>query len=133
DICGRARLRKLWSVHRRDRRSLNDGELHVPERTPRGQLRLRQRRRGDAVPHLAGDRPRVPALRAASRHPGGRDRSKRKEAQMTTDALPTSVLVQPSGRGGRRRAPKVRWGSPGVYLVAIVLITVCITPVLYII
>ncbi len=52
---------------------------------------------------------------------------------MTTDALPTSVLVQPSGRGGRRRAPKVRWGSPGVYLVAIVLITVCITPVLYII
>nr|WP_228479986.1 carbohydrate ABC transporter permease [Microbacterium sp. A18JL241] len=37
------------------------------------------------------------------------------------------------GSGGRRRSPKVRWGSPGVYLIAVVLITICITPVLYII
>ncbi|MGY1553008.1 carbohydrate ABC transporter permease [Microbacterium sp. A588] len=52
---------------------------------------------------------------------------------MTTESLPTSVLVQPSGPRGRRRSPKVRWGSPGIYLIAIVLITICITPVLYII
>lgn len=52
---------------------------------------------------------------------------------MTTESLPTSVLVQPSGPRGRRQSPKVRWGSPGIYLIAIVLITICITPVLYII
>ncbi|WP_232304684.1 carbohydrate ABC transporter permease [Microbacterium sp. XT11] len=41
--------------------------------------------------------------------------------------------MQAIGRRGKRRAPAVRWGSPGVYLLALVLITVCITPVLYII
>lgn len=52
---------------------------------------------------------------------------------MTTESLRTSVLVQPSDTKGRTKTPKVRWGSPSVYLVAIVLITICITPVLYII
>lgn len=52
---------------------------------------------------------------------------------MTTDSLSTSLVVQPKRPDGRRRAPKVRWGSPGVYLIAIVLISICITPVLYII
>lgn len=52
---------------------------------------------------------------------------------MTTENLSTSLLVQPKRPSGLRRAPKVRWGSPGVYLVAIVLITICVTPVLYII
>jgi len=52
---------------------------------------------------------------------------------MTTEGLSTSLLVQPKRRDGRRRTPKVRWGSPGVYLIAIVLITICITPVLYVI
>lgn len=52
---------------------------------------------------------------------------------MTTDSLKTSALVQPRNVFGVRRTPKTRWGSPGVYLVAIVLITICITPVLYIV
>jgi len=52
---------------------------------------------------------------------------------MTTDTLDTSVAIRAVGRGGRRRAPAVKWGSPGVYLLALVLITICITPVLYII
>lgn len=52
---------------------------------------------------------------------------------MTTDSFQTSVAIQAIGRRGKRRAPAVRWGSPGVYLLALVLITVCITPVLYII
>ncbi|MGO2745431.1 carbohydrate ABC transporter permease [Microbacterium sp.] len=43
------------------------------------------------------------------------------------------MLVQPKKPSGLRRVPKVRWGSPGVYLIAIILITICITPVLYII
>lgn len=51
-----------------------------------------------------------------------------------TDTLKTSVAIQAIGPRGRRRSPSgVRWGSPGVYLVALILITVCITPVLYII
>jgi raffinose/stachyose/melibiose transport system permease protein len=51
-----------------------------------------------------------------------------------TDTLKTSVAIQTIGpRGRRRAAPEVRWGSPGVYLVALVLITVCVTPILYII
>lgn len=52
---------------------------------------------------------------------------------MTTENLSTSLLVQPKKPSGLRRVPKVRWGSPGVYLIAIILITICITPVLYII
>lgn len=51
-----------------------------------------------------------------------------------TDTLKTSVAIQAIGPRGRRRSPSgVRWGSPGVYLVALILITVCITPILYII
>ncbi|HCS60393.1 MAG TPA: thiamine ABC transporter ATP-binding protein [Microbacterium sp.] len=52
---------------------------------------------------------------------------------MTTEGLSTSLLVQPKRSNGQRRTPKVRWGSPGVYLIAIVLITICITPVLYVV
>ncbi|MGW8481755.1 carbohydrate ABC transporter permease [Microbacterium sp. NPDC055903] len=37
------------------------------------------------------------------------------------------------GARSRRSASGIRWGSPGVYLLALVLITICITPVLYII
>ncbi|UJP11758.1 carbohydrate ABC transporter permease [Microbacterium sp. KUDC0406] len=38
------------------------------------------------------------------------------------------------GRRGRRSdKPRLRWGSPGVYLLAVVLIAICITPVLYVI
>ncbi|KJL33803.1 carbohydrate ABC transporter permease [Microbacterium azadirachtae] len=52
---------------------------------------------------------------------------------MTTDTLRTTAIVQPRDRRGARRSPKARWGSPGLYLIAIVLVTICITPVLYII
>ncbi len=52
---------------------------------------------------------------------------------MTTDSLRTTAVVQPRDRKGVRRAPKAPWGSPGLYLIAIVLVTICITPVLYII
>ncbi|MER7796848.1 carbohydrate ABC transporter permease [Microbacterium sp. NPDC096154] len=52
---------------------------------------------------------------------------------MTTTPLMTSVAIQAVDPRGRRKAPKTRWGSPGVYLLALVLITICITPVLYII
>ncbi|MBS1896174.1 MULTISPECIES: carbohydrate ABC transporter permease [unclassified Microbacterium] len=52
---------------------------------------------------------------------------------MTTDTLRTTAIVQPRGRRGIRRAEKAPWGSPGLYLIAIVLVTICITPVLYII
>ncbi|MFC4137743.1 MULTISPECIES: carbohydrate ABC transporter permease [unclassified Microbacterium] len=50
-----------------------------------------------------------------------------------TDALKTSVLIQPAGRRTRRKESGVRWGHPGVYLLAVVLITLCVTPLLYII
>lgn len=51
-----------------------------------------------------------------------------------TDTLKTSVAIQAIGPRGRRRpASGVRWGSPGVYLLAVILITICITPLLYII
>lgn len=51
-----------------------------------------------------------------------------------TDTVKTSVAIQAIGPRGRRRAASgVRWGSPGVYLIALILITICITPVLYII
>lgn len=36
-------------------------------------------------------------------------------------------------RGRRIHGSDVRWGSPAVYLVALVLVTICITPVLYIV
>ncbi|MFB7842984.1 carbohydrate ABC transporter permease [Microbacterium sp. NPDC056052] len=52
---------------------------------------------------------------------------------MTTDTLRTTAIVQPRGRRGGRRSEKAPWGSPGLYLIAIVLVTICITPVLYII
>ncbi|SDM16953.1 carbohydrate ABC transporter permease [Microbacterium azadirachtae] len=52
---------------------------------------------------------------------------------MTTDTLRTTAVVQPRGRRGERRSEKAPWGSPGLYLIAIVLVTICITPVLYII
>ena len=52
---------------------------------------------------------------------------------MTTDTLRTSLVVQPKRATGLRREPTARWGSPGLYLIALVLITACITPVLYIV
>ncbi|REJ07035.1 carbohydrate ABC transporter permease [Microbacterium bovistercoris] len=45
----------------------------------------------------------------------------------------TSVAIRAVRPSGRRSRPKLRWGSPGVYLLAVVLITICITPVLYVI
>ncbi|WP_442923464.1 carbohydrate ABC transporter permease [Microbacterium sp. KUDC0406] len=53
---------------------------------------------------------------------------------MSTDTLKTSVAIRAVGRRGRRSdKPRLRWGSPGVYLLAVVLIAICITPVLYVI
>ena len=52
---------------------------------------------------------------------------------MTTESLRTTAIVQPRDRKGVRHSPKAPWGSPGLYLIAIVLVTICITPVLYII
>lgn len=52
---------------------------------------------------------------------------------MSADTLKTSVAIRAVGRRGRPQAPKARWGGPGVYLLALVLITICITPVLYIV
>lgn len=50
-----------------------------------------------------------------------------------TDTLKTSVAIQAVGPRRRRAESGVRWGSPGVYLLALVLITICVTPLLYII
>lgn len=50
-----------------------------------------------------------------------------------TDTLKTSVAIQAIGPRGRRAPSGIRWGSPGVYLLALILITICVTPVLYII
>ena len=50
-----------------------------------------------------------------------------------TDTLKTSVAIQAIGPRRRRAASGVKWGSPGVYLIALVLITICVTPLLYII
>jgi len=50
-----------------------------------------------------------------------------------TDTLKTSVAIPVATSRGRRNAAGIRWGSPGVYLLAVVLITICITPVLYIV
>lgn len=45
----------------------------------------------------------------------------------------TSVAIRAVGRDGRPRRPRQAWGSPWTYLLATVLIAVCIGPVLYII
>lgn len=50
-----------------------------------------------------------------------------------TDTLNTSVAIPVATARGRRNVAGIRWGSPGVYLLALVLITICITPVLYIV
>ncbi len=50
-----------------------------------------------------------------------------------TDTLKTSVAIQAVGARRRRAESGVRWGSPGVYLLAVVLITICVTPLLYIV
>lgn len=54
---------------------------------------------------------------------------------MSADSLNTRVAIQAITPKGPRRVREsgVKWGSPAVYLVALVLIAVCITPVLYII
>ncbi|HHW82808.1 MAG TPA: carbohydrate ABC transporter permease [Actinomycetales bacterium] len=50
---------------------------------------------------------------------------------MSQTALARRAFRRP--RGGTRHSPKVPWGSPTVYLVATVLIAICVLPVLYII
>lgn len=46
----------------------------------------------------------------------------------------TSVAIRAVGRNNRpAKAPKEKWGNPWVYLLAVILVTICITPVLYII
>ena len=54
---------------------------------------------------------------------------------MSADSLNTRVAIQAITPKGPRRVREsgVKWGSPAVYLVALVLIAICITPVLYII
>lgn len=52
---------------------------------------------------------------------------------MTTQSLRTSVAVRAIGPRSRHRGENVRWGSPWVYLLAMVLIAICVTPILYII
>jgi raffinose/stachyose/melibiose transport system permease protein len=54
---------------------------------------------------------------------------------VSAESLNTRVAIQAIARKGRRRVREsgVKWGSPVVYLVALVLITICITPVLYVI
>ncbi|MFE6996993.1 carbohydrate ABC transporter permease [Microbacterium sp. NPDC057659] len=52
---------------------------------------------------------------------------------MSTDTMKTSVAIRAVSGRGRRERPRLRWGSPGVYLLAVVLIAICITPVLYVI
>ena len=47
-------------------------------------------------------------------------------------STPTMLLVTPVNKRTRKPKEYVRWGSPGVYLAAIVLVTICITPVLYV-
>lgn len=52
-----------------------------------------------------------------------------------TQASLTARRSKPLRRphGGKKQSPEVPWGSPGVYLVATVLIAACVLPVLYII
>lgn len=54
---------------------------------------------------------------------------------MSAESVSTRVAIQAIAPKGRRRVREsgVKWGSPVVYLVALVLITICITPVLYVI
>ncbi|OYO12260.1 thiamine ABC transporter ATP-binding protein [Enemella evansiae] len=53
---------------------------------------------------------------------------------MTNDTLATTAPGRPRDhRATVRGSNKAPWGSPGLYLIAIVLVTICITPVLYII
>jgi raffinose/stachyose/melibiose transport system permease protein len=54
---------------------------------------------------------------------------------VSAESLNTRVAIQAIAPKGRRRVREsgVKWGSPAVYLVALVLITICITPVLYVI
>ncbi len=54
---------------------------------------------------------------------------------MSAESLNTRVAIQAITPNGRRRVREsgVKWGSPAVYLIALVLITICITPVLYVI
>src|SRR5690606_29251045 len=63
------------------------------------------------------------------------DRRRRKGAQVSAESLNTRVAIQAiTPKGPRRvRDSGVKWGSPAVYLVALVMITICIAPVLYII
>src|SRR5690606_10171143 len=81
----------------------------------------------DAVPHLARRRARVPAIRAAPRHRGS-DHG-REERAMTA----TSVAIRAVGGNRPARRPREKWGNPWVYLLAVILVSICITPVLYII
>src|SRR5690606_17709030 len=115
----------LGPVRGRDCRNVDDGHIHVSERPPRGQLRLRQRRRGRAVPHLARRRTRLPALRVEPRHGGCPHGRRRKEEAMTTTA--TAI------RAVRRRRGTTHTAGPWVYLMATILVAICIGPVLYII
>ncbi|WP_442923399.1 carbohydrate ABC transporter permease [Microbacterium sp. JZ31] len=48
-------------------------------------------------------------------------------------SLNTSVAITPVNKRTLKPKEHVKWGSPGVYLAAIVLVTICITPVLYVI
>jgi raffinose/stachyose/melibiose transport system permease protein len=54
---------------------------------------------------------------------------------VSAESLNTRVAIQAIAPRGRRRVREsgVKWGSPAVYLIALVLITICITPVLYVI
>ena len=53
---------------------------------------------------------------------------------MSAETLNTRVAIRAiSPKGRHTREADVKWGSPAVYLVALVLITICITPVLYVI
>ena len=51
-----------------DGRHLDHGDLHGRQRPQRGQLRVRQRGGGRALPHLPRRRAALPALRPAPRH-----------------------------------------------------------------
>src|SRR5690606_37909116 len=121
----RPRQHHLGPVRGRDCRNVDDGHIHVSERPPRGQLRLRQRRRGRAVPHRARRRTRLPALRVEPRHGGCPHGRRRKEEAMTTTA--TAI------RAVRRRRGTTHTAGPWVYLMATILVAICIGPVLYII
>ena len=77
------------------------------------ELRLRQRRRRRAVPDLARHRAGLPALRAA---PGHRGRAHRKGRSDGDDSLEAPTTGR---RRSVRRLPKVAWGSPMTYFIAL--------------